>query len=86
MARQWLQVVFEDGSMFTLEKADGRTRVYRSNGERLTDGPVCGLNSSFRGGSVMVWGSITEDGKTDLIITRGNMTAQEYRNTVYPFY
>ena len=39
----------------------------------------------FRGDSVMVWGSITEDGKMDLIIIKGNMSAQVYRDTVLSF-
>ena len=30
----------------------------------------------------MVWGGITHDGKTDLVVVRGNMTAQKYRDTV----
>ena len=36
----------------------------------------------FRGGSVTVWGGIIHDGKTDLVIPRGNRTAQVYRDTV----
>ena len=42
----------------------------------------------FGGGSVMVWGGIMGDKKTELVVVRGNLTAQGYvhilANTLLP--
>ena len=80
-ARQWNGVLFSDESRFTLEKADGRTRVYRRTGERFTDACVTQVDR-FRRGSVMVWGGISHAGKTALVIVRGNLNAQKYRDDI----
>ena len=80
-AGQWHEVLFTDESRFTLEKADGRDRVYRRRGERFSDACVKEADR-FRGGSVMVWGGIRHNGKTDLVILGGNLTAQRYRDEV----
>ena len=34
---------------------------------------------SFRGGSVMVWGVITHDNKTDLVVIRDHMTVPMFK-------
>ena len=81
LARQWNQVLFSDESRFTLEKADGRVRVYRRVGERYSDACVTEVDR-FRRGSVMVWGGINHQGKTDLVVIRGNLNAQGYINDV----
>ena len=39
-AGQWNQVLFSDESRFTLERSDGRARVYRRSGERYSDACV----------------------------------------------
>jgi len=54
-------VIFSDESRFTLQMADGRTRVYRRPGERYNDGCVIEVNRFHRG--VMVWGAITANEK-----------------------
>ena len=36
----------------------------------------------YRGGSVMVWGGISETGKTDLVHIQGNLNGQRYRDEV----
>lgn len=81
LARQWHQVLFTDESRFTLQKADGRKRVYRRRGERYADPCVLEVDR-FRRGSVMVWGGISHDGKTDLVVVRGNLNAQMYRDNI----
>ena len=67
---QWHEILFTDESRFMLEKADGRDRVYRRRGERFSDACIKEADI-FRGGSVMVWGGIRHNGKTDLLIPRG---------------
>ena len=64
-------------------------RVYRRVGERYSDACVTEVDR-FRRGSVMVWGGINHQGKTDLVVIRGNLNAQGYiidvlRPVVVPF-
>ncbi len=43
-------------------------------------------NDRYGGGSVMVWGGVPIDGRTDLhVLDRGTMTAQRYRDEFLPF-
>ena len=78
---QWNQVVFSDESRFSLFFADGRRRVYRRRNERYADCCVRQIDR-FRGGSVMVWGAISNNFRSNLVIIRGNLTAQHYINQV----
>ena len=73
--------MFNDESRFTLKKANGRVRVYRRVWERYSDACVTKVDR-FHRGSVMVWGGINHQGKTDLVVIRGNLNAQGYINDV----
>ncbi|KAG8284281.1 hypothetical protein J6590_108265 [Homalodisca vitripennis] len=80
--RQWRKVMFSDESKFTIFGNDGRVRVWRRGNERFIN---CCLapRVPFGGGSVLVWGGITMDGRTDLVIIRnGTLTAQRYVDEV----
>ena len=85
---QWQSVLFSDESRFTVSHADGRVRIYRRRNERLAE---CCIRERdrFGGGSVMVWGGIMGNQKTDLVIIQGNINAQRYinvlNNTMIPF-
>lgn len=79
--RQWQSVMFSDESRFVLERHDGRIRVYRRPHERYAHNCIReALN--FGGGSIMVWGGITENFRTQLVPIRENITAQWYINNV----
>ena len=52
--QQWSRVVFSDESRFNLRFHDGRIRVYRRRGERISDATVS-ERDRYGGGSVMVW-------------------------------
>lgn len=87
--RDWRRVLFTDESRFAISRADGRVRVYRRAGERTAN---CCIQESepYGGGSVMVWGGICGDQKTDLVVVNGNLTGQRYidqvlRPVVLPF-
>lgn len=80
-AGQWHQVLFSDESRFTLERSDGRARVYRRTGERYTDACVKEADR-FRGRSVMVWAGISHARKTNLVVINGNLNAQRYRDEI----
>ena len=74
---QWGNVMFSDESRFCLHKNDGRIRVWRRRGERNARACVV-PRTAFGGGSVMMWGAITAQGKSQLIIVEGNLTGQQY--------
>ena len=85
---QWNNVIFSDESRFRVSFADGRVRIYRRKNERFAQ---CCIRETdrFGGGSVMVWGGIMGNQKTDLVIVQGNLNAQGYinvlRNHLLPF-
>ena len=79
--RQWGSVIFSDESKFNISHADGRVRVYREDRERFNPRNVMRHNR-FGGGSVHVWGGITQFHKTDLIVLNGHVTANAYIQTV----
>ena len=81
--RQWRRrrVFFTDESRFTLFRADGRRCLYRCRGERFAD--ACVFESDrYGGGSVMVWGGISNGVKSPLIVVPGNLTAVRYRDEI----
>jgi hypothetical protein len=65
--------MFTHVSRFPLTHRDGRQRVWRRRGEQYMPN-VVQEGDRFRQGSVMVWGGISIDGRTDLVV-RGNLTA-----------
>ena len=69
--------MFSDESRFLLSGTDGRVRVWRSRGERNLP-PNLLQTVAYGGGSLMVWGGIFLNNKTDLIFIRGNLTAERY--------
>lgn len=75
---QWSQVLFSDESRFCLRSPDGRQRVWRRAGERYAQ---CNIvpRVSFNGGSIMVWGGITMDYRTELVVVEGgSLNADRY--------
>lgn len=75
--QQWHSVLFTDESRFTVQFADGRLRVWRRKGERY-DAPNVIQRDRYGGGSVMVWGGIARNSKTELITVPGTLTAARY--------
>merc|ERR1711951_246843 len=73
----WRNVMFSDESRF----CHHRVKVWRGGREHYAD---CCTNrvTSFGGGSVMVWGSISLTGKTRLVIIGGNLNAERYRDEI----
>ena len=67
MERDWARVLFSDESKFCLYNNDRRVRVYRRPGERYAQ---CNILSrvSYGGGSVMVWGGISLQARTELVV------------------
>lgn len=74
----WSRVLFTDESRFCLYNSDRRVRVVRRPNERYAQ---CNIRAimPFNGGSVMVWGGITYDARTNLVpILDGSLTSRRY--------
>ncbi|TWW56334.1 hypothetical protein D4764_08G0003210 [Takifugu flavidus] len=63
--RHWHPVLFTNESRFNLSTCHRHERVWRCRGDRYA---ACNIIQSdrFGGGSVMVWGGISLEGRTDL--------------------
>lgn len=75
---QWKNVLFSDESRIALSGPDGRQRVYRRKNERFAP---CAIVETvgYRGGSIMIWGAISYEARTDLVVfDRGSVNAQRY--------
>lgn len=78
---QWSEVLFTDECRVALRAPDGRVRVYRRRGERFLANTTV-QTASFHGGSVMVWGGITSERRTELVIIDGRLNAERYVNDI----
>lgn len=79
---QWKSVLFSDESRFLLNKNDRRVLVMRRPGERFAPCTIREVDK-FGGGSVMVWGGIQFNGRTELVLVRnGSLTAIRYRDEI----
>ena len=77
----WARILFSDESRFHLDSSDARSRVYRRVGERYQDNCVV-KRRLFGGGSIMVWGGITGNARTPLVVINGNLTGARYRDEI----
>lgn len=75
----WSKLVFSDESKFNLDFDDGRTRVWRSNGDAMLPRNLSMLRRRSNV-SVMVWGCITIHGVGELVVVDGNVNQQVYIN------
>ena len=76
----WRPVLSTDESRFALSTCDRHERVWRRHDERYA---ACNIiqHDRFGGGSVMFWGDISLEGRTDLhVIAIGTLTAVRYRD------
>ncbi|KAI4881904.1 hypothetical protein NFI96_004087 [Prochilodus magdalenae] len=75
-------VLFTDESRFYLSTCDRRDRLWGRRGERY---PACNIiqHDWFGGGSVMVWGGISLEGRTDLYrLDNATLTAIRYQDEI----
>ena len=80
--QQWSSVLFSDESRFSLKCPDGRERVWRRTGERYAECTMS-VRTPFGGGSVMVWGGISMEARTELVfIENGSLNAHRYINEI----
>uniref|UniRef100_A0A3Q0T115 Tc1-like transposase DDE domain-containing protein n=1 Tax=Amphilophus citrinellus TaxID=61819 RepID=A0A3Q0T115_AMPCI len=72
----WRNVMFSDEFRFCLWRLDQRVNVWRRCGECCADCYTDG------GGGAMVWDGISLTGKTRLVITGGNLSAEGHRGEI----
>lgn len=77
----WHRIVFSDESRFTLAADDHRLRVWRGRGQRSQSAFVLQRHTAITPG-VMVWGAISYDSRSSLVILRTSLTAQRYVDTI----
>ena len=73
----WSNVVFSDESRFQLFRNDGRPFVRRRVGEGYRDDCVC-PTLKHGGGSVMVWGCMSETGVGEIRKVTGRLCTKDY--------
>ncbi|UYV73539.1 Transposase [Cordylochernes scorpioides] len=71
----WGRIVFSDESCFLLCPDDRRKRVWRRPGQRVDPGLTVEHHTGPQQG-VMVWGAISFDSRTPLVVIPGTLTAQ----------
>ena len=81
--RHWSNILFLDESRFSLQRGDGRVRVYRRRNERVADCRVLEWDLFGGGGvSIMVWAAIAHGYHSPPVITDGNLNAQRNRHDI----
>lgn len=74
----WQRVLFSDETRVGLRSSDGRIFIWRRPGERYSK--ACMVPQvAFHGGSIMFWGGISLEARTDITPIRGRaLNAQRY--------
>lgn len=82
--QRWRQVVFTDESRFCVRWTDGRIRVRRLRGTRLSEQAAVqwAERRGGAGGSIMVWGGISWSHKSALVLVDGTLNGQQYRDKI----
>ena len=71
----WENIMWTDESRFCLDFNDGRVRVRRQPSERFLDACIA-EHDIYAGGSVMIWGSIWHDGRSQAVLVRGTLNGR----------
>ncbi|GFX00411.1 transposable element Tcb1 transposase [Trichonephila clavipes] len=73
----WRRVIFSDESRFSLSADDHRTRVWRRTGQRSDPAFIVKRHTAISQG-VTVWGAISWDTRSSLVVLQGTLTARRY--------
>uniref|UniRef100_A0A4W5QT84 Tc1-like transposase DDE domain-containing protein n=1 Tax=Hucho hucho TaxID=62062 RepID=A0A4W5QT84_9TELE len=80
--QDWQKVLFTDESRFCLTRGDGRIRFYHRRNERYTEACTLERDRFGGGGSIMVWGGVSQHHQTELVVIAGNLNAVRYREDI----
>ncbi|GFW56036.1 DDE_3 domain-containing protein [Trichonephila clavipes] len=86
----WRRVIFSDESRFSLSADDHRTRVWSRTGQRSDPAFIVERHTAISQG-VTVWGAISWDTRSSLVVLQGTLTARRYVDDIltrlcYPCY
>ncbi|GFT53549.1 transposable element Tcb2 transposase [Trichonephila clavipes] len=73
----WRRVIFSDESRFSLSADDHRTCVWRRTGQRSDPAFIVERHTAISQG-VTVWGAISWDTRSSLVVLQGTLTAFRY--------
>jgi hypothetical protein len=75
----WKHVIWGDESRYAMWWSDGRVWVWRMPGQRYP--PACVVPTvKFGGGVIAIWGCFSWNGLGPLVILRGNLNAEGYKD------
>ncbi|GFS65937.1 HTH_Tnp_Tc3_2 domain-containing protein [Trichonephila clavipes] len=77
----WRRVIFSDESRFSLSADDHRTRVWRRTGQRSDPAFIVERHTAISQG-VTVWGAISWDTRSSLVVLQGTLTARRYVDNI----
>ena len=77
----WGRIVFSDESRFVMYPDDQRRRVWRHPGQRTVPAFTVARPTGPQHG-IMVWGAISFDSRTPLVVIRRTLNAQRYRDDI----
>ena len=75
-------MLFTDESRFCLTRGNVWIRVYRRRNARYTAACTLEQDRFGDGGSVMVWGGVSQHPQTELVVIAGNLNAVHYREDI----
>ncbi|GFT44798.1 HTH_Tnp_Tc3_2 domain-containing protein [Trichonephila clavipes] len=78
----WRRVIFGDESRFSLGADDHRTRVWRRTGQRSDPAFIVERHTAISQG-VTVWGAISWDTRSSLVVLQGTLTARRYVDDIF---
>ena len=73
--QDWQKVLFTDELRFCSTRGDGQIRVYCRRNEHYTAACTLERDQFGSGGSVMVWGCVSQHHRTELVVIAGNLKA-----------
>ena len=73
---------YGDESRFCHTRGDGRIRIYRQRNGLYTEACTLARYRFGGGGSVMVWGSVSQHHRTELVVIAGNLNSVRYREDI----
>ncbi|GFV29116.1 DDE_3 domain-containing protein [Trichonephila clavipes] len=77
----WRRVIFNE-SRFSLSADDHRTRVWRRTGQRSDPAFIVERHTAISQG-VTVWGAISWDTRSSLVVLQGTLTARRYVDDIF---
>ncbi|GFY14978.1 HTH_Tnp_Tc3_2 domain-containing protein [Trichonephila clavipes] len=77
----WRRVIFSDESRFSVSADDHRTRVWRRTGQRSDPAFIVERHTAISQG-VTVWGAISWDTRSSLVVLQGTLTARRYVDNI----